>query len=77
VFSLPTTNNLETIRVTGKGAGGWQVDVPSGWTIEYAGQSVTDNLQSNNSSDSIELLGIEDDAYQVISSIGNITFNNL
>lgn len=76
-FTLPTTNTVATIRVTGKGSGGWQVDVPASWTIYFAGQAVTDNLQSNDASDSIELLGIGDNAYQVISSIGNITFNNL
>jgi len=76
-FTLPVSNNLKTIRVTGKGTGGWQVDVPSGWTINFASIAVTDNLQSNDSSDSIELLGLGDDEYQVISSIGNITFNNL
>ena len=77
VFSLPTDNNLESIRITGKGVGGWQVDVPGSWTINFTGQAVTDNLQSSDASDSIELLGIGDNVYQVISSIGNITFNNL
>jgi len=76
-FTLPETNDLKTIRVTGKGVGGWQVDVPSGWSIYFAGITVTDNLQSNDASDSIELLGLGDNEYQVISSIGNITFNNL
>ena len=76
-FTLPTTNTIKTIRITGKGSGGWQIDVPNTWTIYFAGESVTNNLQSNDPSDSLELLGIGDDAYQVISSVGNITFNNL
>ena len=76
-LTLPTTNNLETIRVSGRGVGGWQVDIPSGWTITFVDEVITDNIQSTATSDSVELLCTGDSAYQVISSTGNIIFNNL
>jgi len=77
VFSMPTTNNPETVRITGKGVGGWQVDVPSGWTFTFVDEVITDNIQSTEMSDSVELICTGNDAYHVISSTGNITFNNL
>lgn len=76
-LALPTTNNLETIRVSGRGVGGWQIDIPSGWTITFVDEVITNNIQSTETSDSVELLCTGDSAYQVISSTGNIIFNNL
>jgi len=76
-YTLPTTNTIETIRVTGKGSGGWQIDVPVSWTIEFVDEIVDDNLQSTSQGDAIELLCTGDNTWLVISSMGNITFNNL
>jgi len=77
VFTIPSTNTVETIRITGKGTGGWQVNVPGSWTLIFVDEIITDNIQSTTSGDSVELLCIGNNKWQVISSTGNITFNNL
>lgn len=77
VFTIPTTNNRETVHVTGKGVGGWQIDVPSGWTFTFADEVITDNIQSTQYTDSVQLICTGNDAFHVVSSVGNITFNNL
>lgn len=77
VVTLPTTNNLETIRIIGRGVGGWQIDVPNAWSLLFVDETITDNIQSTEISDSVELMSNGNNTYQVISSTGNITFNNL
>lgn len=68
----------DMIRVTGKGAGGWQIQQNAGQTIYFASQATTTgaggSLSSTDDRDSIELVCVTaNNDWNVLSSIGNIT----
>ena len=77
--TLPSTIAVgETVRVTGKGAGGWKVAQVSSQLIHFGNLDTTTgtggSLASVNDYDSVELLCITaNTAFIVLSSIGNIT----
>jgi len=77
-ITLPSTAAIgETIRVTGKGAGGWRIAQNAGQTIYTAGSSTTTGaggrLDSTDDRDSIELVCVTADTdWNVLSQIGVI-----
>lgn len=80
-LTLPVTASVgDIIRVTGKGAGGWEIAQNAGQQIFFGNQSTTigatGGLSSTNQRDTCELVCITDDSeFNVISSIGNLTVN--
>ena len=77
--TLPTTAAVGTsIRVAGKGAGGWRIAQNASQLIHF-GSSVTSTgaggrLDSTNQYDCVELLcTVADTTWTVLSSVGNIT----
>lgn len=79
-LTLPSTASVgDTIRVVGKGAGGWRIAQNAGETIYYGIQSTTSGtggyLEYNHRRDSVELVCVTTNSdWQVISSIGNIIY---
>lgn len=77
--TLPATAAFGAeIKVSGKGAGGWQIAQNSGQTIHFDGNSTTTgvggSLSSQSTFDCVSLLCITANTdFLVISSIGNIT----
>jgi hypothetical protein len=77
--TLPSTCALgKTIRVAGKGAGGWKIAQNAGQQIHFGDQNTTSGtagyLAAQTQYDSIELLCITaNTTFNVISVVGNIT----
>jgi hypothetical protein len=77
-LTLPATAALGSIiRVSGKGAGGWQIQQNAGQTIYFGGMSTTTGalgtLSSTVDRDAVELVCVTADIdFNVISSVGNL-----
>jgi type IV secretory pathway VirJ component len=77
-ITLPTTAAVgDTIKITGKGAGGWRLAQNSGETIHFGDQSTTTGtggrLDSTHRYDCVELICITaNNDWVVASSVGNI-----
>lgn len=74
-LTLPVDNANETIKVASR-LGGWRIIVPVGWEVLIADEVITQDLESTESTDSIELLSLGNNKYKVIELIGNIIYNN-
>lgn len=78
-LTLPTTAAIgDTMKILGKGTGGWEIAQGAGQTIFFGDQTTTigatGRLNSTLQRDSIELICVTaDNDWQVASSIGNIT----
>lgn len=80
-FTMPSNNAIgDTIRVVGKGAGGWTIVYGANQNIIFGNKTsttTTGDLASTNANDCVELVCTTASATQpiftVISSIGNIT----
>ncbi len=79
-FTMPTNNAIgDTIKIVGKGAGGWTIVYGAGQFILFGNQTTTTttgDLASTNANDSLELICTTASAtapiFTVVSSIGNI-----
>ena len=77
-FTLPATIAFgETIRIGGKGAGGWSIAQNAGQTINFGISSTTTgvggSLSSTNIFDAVELICVTANTqFIVLSSIGNL-----
>jgi len=80
-LTLPTTAAIgDTVRVTGKGAGGWRIAQNAGETINFGSSTTTSGatgyIEFTQQYDSVELVCITaDTVWNVISSVGNITIS--
>lgn len=74
-ITLPEDNSNKIIRVASL-LGGWNIIIPSGWQILIADEVITQNIESTQDSDSIELLSLGNSKYRAINLIGNISFSN-
>lgn len=78
-LTLPTTAAIgDSIKVVGKGAGGWKIAQPSGDIIYFGNLTSTTGtsgyLSSTHRRDTVELVCVTANTeWQVVSSIGNIT----
>lgn len=80
-LTLPANNAFgDTIKVVGKGAGGWKIVYATGQNIVFGtstSATTTGDISSNNASDCVEIVCTTASAtapiFTVISSIGNIT----
>jgi hypothetical protein len=80
-FTLPTNNSLgDTIKIVGKGAGGWTIVYGSNQNIIFGASTTTTttgNLSSTNAGDCVELVcttaSITSPIFTVVSSVGNLT----
>jgi hypothetical protein len=76
-ITLNSTNSGALTGVTGKDTGGWQIIVPAGKILRFDEIVIDNYLESNLSTDSVMIVYLGEDIYQVISSIGNLTYNLL
>lgn len=80
VITLPTTASVgSVVRVTGKGAGGWRIAQNASEIIHFGIRDTTTGtggyIESTHRRDSVELVCVvADTEWNVISSIGNITY---
>ena len=78
-LTLPTTCAIgDTMKVLGKGTGGWEIAQNAGQIIFFGDQATTvgatGRLNSTLQRDSLQLICVTtDNDWQVVSSIGNIT----
>ena len=78
-ITLPTTAAVgSTVRVIGKGAGGWRIAQNSGETIHFGASSTTAGtggyIGSTNRYDTVEIVCVTaNTTWVVASSVGNIT----
>jgi hypothetical protein len=78
---MPTNNSLgDTIKIVGKGSGGWKIVYSALQNIIFGNvtsTTTTGNISSNNANDCLELVcttaSIAAPIFTVVSSIGNIT----
>lgn len=73
-ITLPNTSTLGVIRVSGNGDAGWRVSVPGGYTLKFIDISITSYIESTKKHDSIEILCVGSNTFQVITSIGNLNY---
>jgi hypothetical protein len=79
-LTMPTNNAIgDTIRVVGKGAGGWKIVYGAGQDIIFGSSTsttTTGNIASTNANDCVELVCTTASAtapiFTVVSSMGNI-----
>ncbi len=74
----PVADQFSTIRIVGKGAGGWMLAQNAGQTVHFSGESTTTgtagSLASQEIFDSIEIVCITQNTdFSVMNCIGNIT----
>ena len=80
-FTMPTNNTFgDTIKIVGKGAGGWKIVYGAGQNIimgSSASTVTTGNIASTNAHDCVELIcttaSVSAPIFTVASSIGNIS----
>ena len=80
-FTMPTNNSIgDTIKIVGKGSGGWTVVYGALQNIKFGSSTTTTttgSLSSTNANDCIELVcttaSVAAPIFTVVSSIGNIT----
>lgn len=80
-FTLPTNNSLgDTIKIVGKGAGGWKIVYGALQNIIFGSSAstvTTGNIASTNANDCVELVcttaSIAAPIFTVVSSVGNIS----
>lgn len=78
-LTLPVTAAFgKTIKVVGKGAGGWKIAQNSGQTIYFGDKNTTTgtggHIDSSNRRDSVELVCVTANTdWQVVSSVGNFS----
>lgn len=79
-FTMPTNNSIgDTIKIVGKGAGGWEIIYGAGQQIIFGNMATTittGNLASTNANDCCELVCTTASAtapiFTVVNSIGNL-----
>jgi hypothetical protein len=79
-ITMPATAAVgDEVAVIGKGSGGWKIAQNAGQTIYFGDQNTTAGaggyLESTNRRDCVSLVCVTDDSeFEVINSIGNITY---
>lgn len=79
-FTMPTNNSIgDTIKIVGKGSGGWKIVYGAGQNIVYGSSTTTTttgNLASTNAHDCVELVCTTASAtapiFTGVNSIGNL-----
>lgn len=80
-FTMPTNNTFgDTIKVVGKGAGGWKIVYGAGQNIIFgssASTATTGNIASTNAHDCVEMVcttaSVTAPIFTVVSAVGNIS----
>ena len=76
-ITLNSTNSGALTGATGKDTGGWRIIVPASKILRFDEIVIDDYLESTLPTDSVMIVYLGEDIYQVISSIGNLTYNLL
>ena len=71
-ITLPSDNSTYTVRFFGN----WKIIIPSGKTLLFIDETITESIESTSLHDSVEILHTNN-TFKIISSVGNIIFNNL
>jgi hypothetical protein len=80
-FTMPTNNVFgDTIKIVGKGAGGWKIVYGAGQNIIFgssASTATTGNIASTNANDCVELVcttsSVTAPIFTVVNAVGNIS----
>ena len=72
VVTLPSDNSTYTVRFFGN----WKVNIPAGKTLLFTDEIITESIESTGLHDAVEILHTNN-TFKIISSVGNIQFNNL
>jgi hypothetical protein len=77
VITLNSTNIGALTGATGKNTGGWKIIVPTGKTLRFDEIVIDNYLESTLPTDSVMIIYLGENIYQVINSIGNLNFDLL
>jgi len=78
-LTVGTNYSNQTVRIVGKGSGGWKLTCTAPVVIKILDEVITGSIEAGAGQElaAIELINLDTNIWQVISAVGNLEFTNI